>query len=274
MSTTRARPTEEKLLASKDGAVAQIIFNNPARHNAVSLEMWQRMQKLLTEFAADPELRVLVVSGAGGKAFVSGADISKFESERASEEAVKVYNATSATAYEQLDNFPKPDHRQDPGLLHRRRRQRRRLLRSARLHGGCQVRHPRRQARPRLRLYRRQPARRNRRRQPRDGAVLYGAPGDRAGGLRHGPRQPRGAGRRDRCRDRRVDRHDRRERADDDRHHQGRRARDRKAREQARSRPRSTAWSRPASSPPTTSKAAAPSWKSASRSSKASNEPR
>ena len=99
---------DEKMLAKKDGGVAQIIFNNPARHNAVSLEMWQRMQKLLAEFAADPEVRVLVVSGAGGKAFVSGADISKFESERSSEEAVKVYNATSSAAYEQLTGFPKP----------------------------------------------------------------------------------------------------------------------------------------------------------------------
>jgi enoyl-CoA hydratase len=99
---------EEKLLARRDGAVGYVIFNNPARHNAVSLEMWQRMRQLLPELAADASLRVLVVSGAGGKAFVSGADISKFESERASTEAVKVYNAASATAYDILYNFPKP----------------------------------------------------------------------------------------------------------------------------------------------------------------------
>jgi enoyl-CoA hydratase len=99
---------EEKMLARKTGAVAEVIFNNPARHNAVSLEMWTRLREILTEFAADPGVRVLVVSGAGGKAFVSGADISKFESERASEEAVKVYNAASAAAYEQLVGFPKP----------------------------------------------------------------------------------------------------------------------------------------------------------------------
>ncbi|HRD74515.1 MAG TPA: enoyl-CoA hydratase [Hyphomicrobiaceae bacterium] len=101
-------PAEEKLLSRRDGAVAHIIFNNPARHNAVSLEMWQRMHMLLDELAADPGVRMLVVSGAGGKAFVSGADISKFESERASEEAVKLYNATSAGAYEKLYHFPKP----------------------------------------------------------------------------------------------------------------------------------------------------------------------
>jgi enoyl-CoA hydratase/carnithine racemase len=108
MNPSKEPTTEEKLLARRSGGVAEIVFNNPAKHNAVSLEMWQRMQSLLTEFAADPALRVLVISGAGGKAFVSGADISKFESERASMDAVKVYNTNSAAAYEQLYNFPKP----------------------------------------------------------------------------------------------------------------------------------------------------------------------
>jgi enoyl-CoA hydratase/carnithine racemase len=108
MTASQKAPGEEKLLAQRDGAVGRIIFNNPARHNAVSLEMWQRMEKLLAELAADASLRVLVVSGAGGKAFVSGADISKFESERATLEAVKIYNATSASVYDRLYNFPKP----------------------------------------------------------------------------------------------------------------------------------------------------------------------
>jgi enoyl-CoA hydratase/carnithine racemase len=108
MTATPEQTAEEKLLARKDGAVAHIIFNNPARHNAVSLEMWQRMIRLLEDFAADDSLRALVVTGAGGKAFVSGADISKFESERASEEGVRRYNETSAKVYETLYNFPKP----------------------------------------------------------------------------------------------------------------------------------------------------------------------
>lgn len=101
-------PVEERLLAEKSGGVATITFNNPKRHNATSLDMWERMSSLLAEYAADPELRVLVVTGAGGKAFVSGADISKFESERSSKEAVTHYNATSAKAYDALYNFPKP----------------------------------------------------------------------------------------------------------------------------------------------------------------------
>ncbi len=106
--STETTGSEDKMLARHAGAVGHIIFNNPAKHNAVSLEMWQRLEALLAEFAENPNVRVLIVSGAGGKAFVSGADISKFESERASLDAVKTYNATSAKAYERLANFPKP----------------------------------------------------------------------------------------------------------------------------------------------------------------------
>ena len=100
--------TEEKLLARRDGPVAHIIFNNQKKMNAVSLDMWERMIGLLDDFATDPDLRVLVVSGAGGKAFVSGADISKFEQTRSTPEAVAKYGNTSIKVYETLFNFPKP----------------------------------------------------------------------------------------------------------------------------------------------------------------------
>ena len=110
-ATSSAKPdltTEEKLLARREGGVAQIIFNNPAKRNAVSLDMWERLIMLLGEFANDPDIRVLIVSGAGGKAFVSGADISKFGETRSTPEAVAKYGGTSARAYEALFNFPKP----------------------------------------------------------------------------------------------------------------------------------------------------------------------
>jgi enoyl-CoA hydratase/carnithine racemase len=100
--------TEDKLIGRKDGAVAHIVFNNPDKRNAVSLEMWQAMDVLLGDYLEDENIRVLVLSGAGGKAFVSGADISKFESERATREAVAVYNETAAAAYDKLYHFPKP----------------------------------------------------------------------------------------------------------------------------------------------------------------------
>ena len=100
--------TDDTLIGRKDGAVGYVIFNNPARHNAVSLDMWQAMSTVMDEFLGDAEIRVLVVSGAGDKAFVSGADISKFESERATREAVAAYAAASKAAYDRLYDFPKP----------------------------------------------------------------------------------------------------------------------------------------------------------------------
>jgi len=100
--------TTDKMLMSKDGAVGRMIFNNPARLNAVSLEMWMAAEEILDDFASDPAIRVVVVSGAGGKAFVSGADISKFESERASQEAVKSYNEITARASNKLHELSKP----------------------------------------------------------------------------------------------------------------------------------------------------------------------
>jgi enoyl-CoA hydratase len=106
--TTTATLPEDKLIGRRDGSVGTVIFNNPARHNAVSLEMWETAATVIEGFAKDPAIRVLVVTGAGGKAFVSGADISKFETERASEDAAAKYNATSARVYEALYNFGKP----------------------------------------------------------------------------------------------------------------------------------------------------------------------
>jgi enoyl-CoA hydratase len=97
-----------EMVASKDGRVATMTFDNPARHNAVSLEMWQSAAKILDDFAADAAVRVVVLAGAGGKAFVSGADISRFEDERATREAVRTYNAATETVYSRIAAYPKP----------------------------------------------------------------------------------------------------------------------------------------------------------------------
>ena len=70
--------------------------------------MWQAARRILDDFERDPAVRVIVLAGAGGKAFVSGADISKFESERASEQAVKEYNATTDRLYARLHALSKP----------------------------------------------------------------------------------------------------------------------------------------------------------------------
>ncbi|MCW5687266.1 MAG: enoyl-CoA hydratase/isomerase family protein [Pseudolabrys sp.] len=98
----------DKILSRKDGAVGHLVFNNPERHNAVSLDMWAAAEAVVADFRADDAIRVMVVSGAGGKAFVSGADISRFEKDRATEEAIERYGKLVGRAYTAFYEFPKP----------------------------------------------------------------------------------------------------------------------------------------------------------------------
>jgi enoyl-CoA hydratase/carnithine racemase len=96
------------MLSRKEAGVGIVTFNSPERHNAVSLDMWEATTRILDDFAADDEVRAVVLTGAGGKAFVSGADISKFASERASLEATRAYDVTTAAAFSSIYEFPKP----------------------------------------------------------------------------------------------------------------------------------------------------------------------
>ena len=103
-----ATPQSEKMLSRKEGSVGYVIFNNPERHNAVSLDMWQAAGEMLDDYRNDSHIKVVVVTGAGGKAFVSGADISRFEKERSSEDAVAHYNKVVEKSYAAFHEFPKP----------------------------------------------------------------------------------------------------------------------------------------------------------------------
>lgn len=100
--------TTEKMLSRVKDGVGYITFNNPEKHNAVSIEMWDALEQILDGFRSSQDIRVIVLSGAGGKAFVSGADISKFDKERSSKEAVLSYNKRTQKVYENLETFPKP----------------------------------------------------------------------------------------------------------------------------------------------------------------------
>ena len=97
-----------RIEARKEGALGWLIFDNPARRNAVSLGMWEAMPRVLEEFGADAAVRVVVLAGAGDKAFVSGADISQFESQRSSPEAVQRYEEIAEGAQLRLQAFDKP----------------------------------------------------------------------------------------------------------------------------------------------------------------------
>ena len=99
---------ENKILSNTNGPIATLTFNNPERHNAVSLDMWRQATAALEDFAGDPAVRVVVVTGAGRKAFVSSADISKFESERGTADGVVTYNAAVERFSQTLLDYSKP----------------------------------------------------------------------------------------------------------------------------------------------------------------------
>ena len=96
------------MLWSKENGIGNLVFNNVAKHNAVSLSMWKETTEILDQFARDQDVRVVVLSGAGNKAFVSGADVSKFESERSSQEAVDAYTTVINGVYDMIYRFDKP----------------------------------------------------------------------------------------------------------------------------------------------------------------------
>jgi enoyl-CoA hydratase len=101
-------PTTEQVQAWLDRTTLHIRFNNPARHNALSVDMWAAVPPLLRQAREDPRVRLVVFSGAGEKAFVSGADISQFEDQRAAREAVVRYEALAEEALTGIHEFPKP----------------------------------------------------------------------------------------------------------------------------------------------------------------------
>jgi enoyl-CoA hydratase/carnithine racemase len=91
-----------------DQTTLHIRFNNVVRHNALSADMWEAVPALLSQAEHDMRVRLVVFSGAGEKAFVSGADISQFEDMRAAKEAVTKYEHMAETALMSIYNFPKP----------------------------------------------------------------------------------------------------------------------------------------------------------------------
>ncbi|MEK9671336.1 MAG: enoyl-CoA hydratase [Rhodospirillaceae bacterium] len=99
--------TEQLVVEKKDG-VGYILLDNQAKRNAMTFEMWRDLPKVLDDFMADDAVRVVVLSGQGGKAFCAGADISQFEKNRSTEEGVKIYNTATEEATTRLREFLKP----------------------------------------------------------------------------------------------------------------------------------------------------------------------
>ncbi len=91
----------------KHGRVGYLVFDHPERRNAISAEMWRAIPDAAAQLAADDEVRVVVLRGAGETAFVAGADISEFERRRTGENA-RDYDVDGTRAYAALSNLDKP----------------------------------------------------------------------------------------------------------------------------------------------------------------------
>jgi enoyl-CoA hydratase/carnithine racemase len=98
----------QRLIARKEGPIGFLIFNHPERHNAVSLDMWAGIPRVLSAFEADPEVRAVVFAGAGEKAFISGADISQFETARADGSSEQNYSSIAGEATRAMEHLSKP----------------------------------------------------------------------------------------------------------------------------------------------------------------------
>jgi enoyl-CoA hydratase len=98
----------KKILAAVEDGVGWLTFNNPERRNAVSLEMWQGIGDAIDAFQHDPAVRVVVMRGAGARAFAAGADISEFDAQRANAEQRRRYGEISARGARALAQLDKP----------------------------------------------------------------------------------------------------------------------------------------------------------------------
>src|ERR1700686_4319285 len=90
-NTAEKSYADGKILQRVADGVGVITFNNPAKRNAMSLDMWEGFGHALVELRDNAEVRVVILFGAGDKAFVSGADISQFEKNRHNAEASEEY---------------------------------------------------------------------------------------------------------------------------------------------------------------------------------------
>ena len=91
----------------RQGPRADLLFDHPERRNAITSDMWRALTAAARELDADPGVRVVVLRGAGEVAFVSGADISQFEEQRAGQSAF-AYNAKNDESFDALAAIGKP----------------------------------------------------------------------------------------------------------------------------------------------------------------------
>jgi enoyl-CoA hydratase/carnithine racemase len=97
-----------KIVVSVSDSIATVAIDNPAKHNAVDLEMWKAFPGIMAALDGDPQVRVVVLRGAGQESFASGADIAEFETVRANAEGGRLYEAANEAAFWAVAHCSKP----------------------------------------------------------------------------------------------------------------------------------------------------------------------
>jgi len=100
--TSKYELADGLLIAEKGDGIARLTLNHPKRHNAMRLAMWEGVPKAIADFESDADMRVVVLSGAGGRAFCAGADISEFPENRSTPEDIHHYDAQAHVAIDSL----------------------------------------------------------------------------------------------------------------------------------------------------------------------------
>ncbi|MBL95137.1 MAG: Short-chain-enoyl-CoA hydratase [Alphaproteobacteria bacterium MarineAlpha3_Bin5] len=108
MASNKDLKITSQLIVEKKDNLGQINLNNQAKRNAMTFEMWRDLPKVLSDFDNDNTIRCILLAGAGGKAFCSGADISQFEQNRSSEQGIVKYNLAVENALSSLQSIKKP----------------------------------------------------------------------------------------------------------------------------------------------------------------------
>ena len=98
----------DRIIAGKARGVGYLKLNQPEKLNAISYEMWVAIAEVMASFGDDDDVRVVVMSGEGARAFSAGADISEFSKNRSTAAQVERYEAASRAAYDAITHFPKP----------------------------------------------------------------------------------------------------------------------------------------------------------------------
>ena len=99
--------SDDILVDQDEAGIVTVTLNRPAKRNAVSFAMWQRLGELFTAFAARPDVRIVILTGAGGN-FSAGADIAEFPRMRADPNATRRYNQAGHDATIAIRDLPQP----------------------------------------------------------------------------------------------------------------------------------------------------------------------